>query len=161
MVGCSQSEGRDVYDAFWNGAKPLAELKEKLTRFWETTGEKKWIKGIDGRKLYSRSKHSLVNLLFQSCGAILMDYAGIYLDKWLGGIQVNPLDGTPGYLYRSQWVYRMGYFHDEFQMSAPKELADEIGQMGVRAIEQAGKYLKMRVPMGGEYTTGRDWSQCH
>lgn len=160
-LGLPESQGNELYEAFWENNLPLKILKDQLTRFWETTGEKKWIRGIDGRKLYSRSKHSLVNLLFQSCGAILMDYAGIYLDKWLGGIQVNPLDGTPGYLYRSQWVYRMNYNHDEYQLSSPPDLANEIGQIGVEAIEQAGRYLKMRVPMSGEYIVGTSWASTH
>jgi hypothetical protein len=159
-IGVSEAEGKEVYDKFWQSAEPLAALKEALTTYWETTGEKKWIKGIDGRKLYSRSAHSLVNLLFQSCGAIIMDYAGIFLNKWLGDIQVD-VDGTPGYLYKGHWVYRMTYMHDELQFSCPPEIADEVGTLGVSAIRKAGEFLKMRVPMEGEYIVGRNWAECH
>lgn len=160
-LGVSPSRGKEIYEKFWEINWPLKRLKDELTRFWETTGGKKWIRGIDGRKLYSRSKHSLVNLLFQSCGAILMDYAFLLLDKWLGGIKYNPVDGTPGYLYKGTWVYRVGYFHDEGQVSVDPSVADEVGQMGVRAIRKAGEYLKLRVPMDGEYKVGNSWKETH
>lgn len=111
-IGVSEAEGKEVYDRFWEAAGPLAALRDSLKSYWETTGEGKWIKGIDGRKLYSRSPHSLVNLLFQSCGAIIMDYAGIFLNKWLGDIRVD-IDGTPGYLYKGHWIYRMAYMHKQ------------------------------------------------
>lgn len=109
-IGVSKAEGKEVYDAFWQAAEPLALLKEKLTSYWEREGEKKWIKGIDGRKLFSRSQHSLVNLLFQSCGAIAMDYSAMFMDRWLGGVKLSPC-GRPGYLYNGEWVYRLGYMH--------------------------------------------------
>lgn len=159
-LGVSLQEAKEAHRKFWESAGPLTALKEALTAYWETTGEKKWIKGIDGRKLYSRSAHSLVNLLFQSCGAIIMDYAGIFLNKWLGDIQVD-VDGTPGYLYKGHWVYRMTYMHDELQFSCPPEIADEVGTLGVSAIRKAGEFLKMRVPMEGEYIVGRNWAECH
>ncbi len=159
-LGLPEHEGDELYEAFWNANLPLKMLKEKLTQFWETTGEKKWIKAIDGRKLYSRSKHSLVNLLFQSCGAIVMDYASLFLDKWLGGIKLD-VDQTPGYLYKGCWVYVMGRFHDEVQISCPPEIAEEIGELGVKSIEKAGEHLKMRVPMTGEYVVGANWKWCH
>jgi DNA polymerase-1 len=159
-LGLPASDGDELYEAFWNANLPLKSLKEKLETFWETTGEKKWIKGIDGRKLYSRSKHSLVNLLFQSCGAIVMDYACIFLDKWLGGIKVD-VDGTPGYLYHGKWAYRVIFVHDELQVSCDPAIADEVGQLGVKAIRKAGEYLKMRVPMEGEYKIGESWRTTH
>jgi DNA polymerase I-like protein with 3'-5' exonuclease and polymerase domains len=160
-LGVPESEGDPLYEAFWNANLPLKMLKEALIGFWETTGQKKWIRGIDGRKLYSRSKHSLVNLLFQSCGAIIMDYAFLLLDKWLGGIQYNPIDGAHGYLYKGTWVYRLGYFHDEGQMSCDPSVADEIGMLGVKAIRKAGEYLKLKVPMDGEYKVGSSWAETH
>lgn len=50
---------------------------------------------------------------------------------------------------------------DELQMSCPPEIAEEIGQLGVKAIRKAGEHLKMRVPMEGEYIVGRNWAECH
>lgn len=159
-IGIPESQGKEVYDAFWEAAEPLADLKERLTEYWETTGEKKWIKAIDGRKLYSRSKHSLVNLLFQSCGAIAMDYSGIFMDKWLGGIQVDSC-GRPGYEYNGYWVYRLEFMHDEYVFECHPDIAPKIAEMGVKSIEQAGKFLKLRVPLTGEAKIGNTWASIH
>ena len=54
----------------------LKELKDRVEKFWESTG-KKYILSIDKRKLFVRSKHSLINLLFQSTGALIMKYGSL------------------------------------------------------------------------------------
>lgn len=79
-VGCEPYLGQKIFDAFWDAAKPLAELKEALTRYWETVGQKKFILGIDGRKIMSRSKHSLVNALFQGAGVTCAKRSMVYQD---------------------------------------------------------------------------------
>lgn len=160
MLGCSVSEAEVIFARFWEAAKPLALLKQELEMFWETTGGGKWIKGIDGRRLYSRSKHSLVNLLFQNCGATIMDYSNIYMDKWLGGLTVDA-QGYPCYNYKGHTVYRVLAMHDEYAYDCPPEIADEVGNMGVKSIEAAGRYLKMRVLVTGEYKIGTNWAGVH
>lgn len=79
-VGCAPFLGQKIFDAFWEAAKPLADLKEALTRYWETTGQKKFILGLDGRKIWSRSKHSLVNGLFQGAGVTCAKRSMVYQD---------------------------------------------------------------------------------
>lgn len=69
-VGCSIEEGKVIFDAFWEQASPLKELKEKMQEYWSTVGEKKFLKGIDGRKLPIRSKGNVINTAFQSAGVI-------------------------------------------------------------------------------------------
>ena len=51
--------------------------------------------------------------------------------------------------------------HDEWQMEVPKETADLIGNIGVRAIREAGEHYKLRCPLDGEYKYGRNWSETH
>ena len=123
-------------------------------------GEKKYVVAIDGRTLCSRSEHSLVNLLFQSCGAIAMDLALCLFDKHLGK---NSLDekGLPTYHYKGYKVRRVGYFHDELQVECAPEIADEIGTLIVSCIKQAGDMLKLRVPLDGEYKIADNWAGTH
>lgn len=88
----SLSKAQKVFDDFWDAAAPLAELKKRVSAYWRGKGQKTFIKGIDGRKLYARSEHSLVNLLFQSCGVIIMKKAAVMVDRWMQqeGILFNP-----------------------------------------------------------------------
>jgi hypothetical protein len=159
-LGVSAAEGEDVYNRFWEASKPLAEFRSRLTEWWETKGQKKFIKGIDGRLLYSRSKHSLVNLAQQSCGAIAMDYSLMFLDKWLGGLTVDS-QKIPCYHYKGHTIYRVIFMHDEVQLDCPEEIAEEVGRMGVKSIEAAGRYLKLRVPLTGSFNIGPSWATTH
>jgi len=159
-LGEPESMGETLYAAFWEANPALTALREKLTFFWETTGNKQWIRAIDGRKVRTRSKHSLVNTLFQSCGAICMDYSSLFMDKWLGGITVDTT-GRPCYAYKGYNVYRVGYWHDELIWSCPEAIAEEIGQLGAKSIEKAGQVLKLNVPLAGEYKVGQNWKMIH
>jgi len=51
--------------------------------------------------------------------------------------------------------------HDELVWEVPEHLANEIGEMGVKSIESAGRMLKMRVPLAGEYKVGVSWAATH
>ena len=76
MLGVDKETGQRVIDAYWDTNYGLKGCKEYLEKFWESTG-KKYILGFDNRKVYIRSKHSLLNAYLQSGGAIGMDIAGI------------------------------------------------------------------------------------
>lgn len=76
MLGISKDQAQRVIDAFWDTNYGLKGCKEWLEKFWESTG-KKYILGIDKRKIWTRSKHSLLNAYLQSCGSVGMDLAGI------------------------------------------------------------------------------------
>ena len=71
-LGCSIAEAEKIFEDFWNASLPLKTLKDRVANYWKTKGRKVFIKGIDGRKLMTRSEHSLLNVLFQSTGAIVM-----------------------------------------------------------------------------------------
>lgn len=78
MLGISLDKAQAVIDAFWDSNIGLKGRKEALEKFWELTG-KRFIYGLDGRKIYTRSKHSLLNAYQQNGGAALFDLVGILL----------------------------------------------------------------------------------
>lgn len=80
-VGCDLALGQQIYDAFWQASKPLLDLKTNVEKWWETKGGKKFIPGIDGRKVNTRSQHALLNSLFQSGGVICAKRVMVYQDK--------------------------------------------------------------------------------
>ena len=115
-------KAKKVFEDFWEAAAPLRDLKEKVEKYWETKGQRKFIKGIDGRKLMARSKHSLVNLLFQSCGVIIMKQAAVLLDRWLEkeGLLFNPFKDS----CMQGKAAEMIHYHDEYQLQVCKSLVD-------------------------------------
>lgn len=78
-IGDTLEVGQQVYDAFWLAAFPLASLKKALTAQWEANG-KKYIYGIDGRRVPTRSAHAILNSLFQSGGVICAKRAMVLHD---------------------------------------------------------------------------------
>ena len=81
-LGVSLKEGKIIYDKFWKGMPAMLSLKEAVEKFYEKTNNS-YILAIDGRKLIARSKHSLLNLLFQSAGSILVKYTIVDVCKRL------------------------------------------------------------------------------
>lgn len=82
-IGSDLATGQAVFDAFWEAAAPLNGLKKRLAQYWENQGGKKFILGIDGRKVPTRSAHAILNSLFQSAGVICAKRAMVLHDKKL------------------------------------------------------------------------------
>jgi DNA polymerase-1 len=65
-------------------------------------------------------------------------------------------------LRRAKIDYRfVANVHDEWQIEVEESKADEAGRLGTKAIELAGKELKMRCPLAGEYKIGNSWKETH
>jgi len=158
-IKCSQSEAAKRHQDYWDLNKPLKDLDEALGCHWEANG-KKYIVGIDGRKVWSRARHSLVNLLIQSTGSVVMDFSAAWMDRQLGGII---LDSTVEQCYTG---YRVGQFyarrvlmmHDEYVYECDPEIAEQILEIGCESIKRAGEYFKMKVPLLSEGKVGQTWA---
>ena len=121
-IGSDMHTGQMVYDAFWEAAKPLALLKERLHDFWVKTG-KKYILGIDGRKVPTRSAHAILNSLFQSGGVICAKRAMVIYDDLIEeeGLAVD--------FFVDDWknksfVQQMIAYHDEAQLEVTRDLVE-------------------------------------
>lgn len=116
MLGFTPSEAKKFYSDYWDAVPALRDLKKDVEIEWEQIGNKEWLKGIDGRKLNSRSRHSLINLLFQSCGVIAAKYVTVFLlqDMENQGLCIDPFINKPD-------VCSMIEYHDENQLlTSPK-----------------------------------------
>lgn len=158
-AGLPEERGAEISEKFWAANAATKQLKDNLEKYWNKTGKKKYLPAIDGRQLCTRKKSALLNTIFQSCGGIAMDYALCKMDSWLGEIHWE--DRKPYYLYKGYKVRRIGYFHDEAEFEAEEPIAEEIGDMIVRAITWAGKFLKIKVPLEGESKVGKSWKETH
>lgn len=107
MTGKTDQEAKDIVESFWESSKPLKMLRDNVIKYWEGTGSK-FILGVDGRKINVRSKHSLLNSLFQSAGVIYAKYVTIRMFEHLEkqGLIIDPFIGKPD-------VCSMIEYHDE------------------------------------------------
>lgn len=158
-LGLPEKMGNDKLNKFWEANPAIKGLRDNLEKYWASTGRSKYLPAIDGRMLCTRKKSALLNTIFQSCGGITMDYAGCFMDMWLGGLKWK--ERKPYYEYKGYVVRRVAYQHDEYEFEADKEIAEEIARMIEKAIEKAGQHLKLKVPLAGEGKVGKSWCEVH
>ena len=159
-LGVAASRGEDLYNSFFEGNVSLSILKSRVESYWSEEGESFYIRAIDGRRVRTRSKHSLVNTLFQSCGAIIMDYSALILAASLGGLTTDQ-NGLPCFKYKGRTVRRVAYMHDEFVFDLPEDIVEEVAELARQSVVKAGEYLKLRVPLDADTAIGPTWADIH
>lgn len=141
VVGGNADSGKQLRQRFFDNLPSFKTLKDRVGR----ASSKGWVKGLDGRKLFIRSEHAALNTLLQGAGAIVMKQALVlFQDK------IKDLD--------AKFVCNV---HDEWQLEVHEDIADQVGQLGVEAIQQAGDVLKLRCALDGEYKIGNNWAETH
>ena len=175
IMGCSDAEAKAAFKKFWAVNPALSQLRDRVIGL---ATKYSWLTGLDGRRIYVRSKHSAMNALFQSAGAIIMKVSIVLLDNL-----------KRRELLQATKVIDM---HDEGQAEIPKcEIkvkvlkADEdptpeegwtsytrtsegqvsyysrYGELAVKSIVVAGKVLKLRCNLDAEYKVGLSWAETH
>ena len=147
----TEAEAQKVYDTFWEANPALAALRDDLEDQWELNG-KKFIMGLDGRRIYTRSKHSLVNALFQSCGAIIMKRAMVIAEE------------TASLMFTKEEreeIYGLIRYHDEEVWECNEENARIMSVIGEDSVVKAGVELGIRVPLAAESKIGKNWYDVH
>ena len=142
ILDCSMEEAKEVLQKFNKVLPFLQELKEDILSKLEDQG---YIRAIDKRILTIRSQHSALNALNQSCAAIIMKKALTILWEKL----------------KDKDAFVVANIHDEFQIEARPEIADEVGKIAVDSIIEAGLHFRLRVPLGAEYRVGKNWAETH
>ena len=161
-LGLSKKEGQVAYDNYWEQNKGLGLLKTNVEKYFDTTGQKKYIPAIDGRIVSVRGKNVLLSCLGQGCGAIAMSYAACFMDTWLGEMYIDEL-GRPYYLYDDLKVRRISMVHDEYSWEVEDGAQEVIREMSVKAIVKAGEVLKLALPLNGEGKISYEgtWKDVH
>ena len=136
--------GRMLRHKFMSGLPAYSELMQSIGKIMKVRDT---LPGLDGRRLHVRSEHSALNTLLQSAGAVVMKKALVLATDALRDA------GIPYTL--------VAQVHDEVQVEAQPQYAEQIGQAFRKAIQDAGTYYKMRCPLDGEYKVGPNWSHTH
>tara|TARA_S200000501_G_scaffold306509_1_gene295269 strand:- start:7597 stop:9327 length:1731 start_codon:yes stop_codon:yes gene_type:complete len=143
VVGGNTSDGKRARQYFFDNKPEFKSLRDRVQR----AAAKKYLKGLDGRKLYIRNNHAALNTLLQGAGAIVMKKALSLLDSLL---KLNTVD------YKF-----VANIHDEWQVEVRESQADFVGLRAVEAIIEAGEHFNLRCPLDGEYKVGDNWSETH
>ena len=151
-LGSSASKrraGNKLIKEFLSRTPALKKLKKRLGRTIEDRGMQ--VMGIDGGMISVRSKHSDLNTLLQSSGAIAVKLATImFYDKLIAAGLVSGVD-----------FMLVAHVHDEVQTLVKKGLEDFVGKIAIEAMQEAGEALGFKCPLTGEYKYGSNWKETH
>jgi DNA polymerase I-like protein with 3'-5' exonuclease and polymerase domains len=140
IVGGSTQVGRRIKKKFLDNTPALRELR----RLVEKAADRGYLKGLDGRKILVVSKHSALNFLLQSAGAVVAKRAWVIFHE------------------KCTLPYKqLGVIHDEIQIECLPEHAIQIGKQVVSAMRDTTDYYNLRCPIDGEYKIGRSWDETH
>ena len=121
-------------------------VREKATKFG-------WLRLIDGRRAYIRSAHAALNTLLQGTGAVICKRWIVHFNRTL-----TETYGPQG--WRGQWA-ALGWVHDEVQLAVRPEIADDVGKILVRCIEDLTDHFSFRIPLTGAAKVGANWKETH
>ena len=155
IIGGTAKDGKKVKETFLKSCPKLATLIKGVQ---QRIKERAYLYGIDRRVLKVREQYKGLNVLLQSCGAIVMKKAlcilyddcvakGWIKDSW--------------YISDEDKIYFVLNVHDEYQAEVRPELVDEYMVMAVEAIRKAGEYFGFRCPLDGEAKVGESWYDTH
>jgi len=147
IVEKTSYEGKRIKAKLFETIPALKALRDSVL---VKTRNQKYLLGLDKRKLIPRSEHSSLNLLIQSCGALIIKMATIILHKKLE--EKN---------YDKNICSMVAHIHDELQLQCKSDYANEVGAIAVQSIKDAGTYFNLRCPLDAEFKIGKTWADTH
>ena len=146
VVGKNSQEGKRIKQKLFEALPALKQLRDNVII---SVRNKKYLLGLDKRKLIPRSEHSSLNLLIQSCGALILKQATVILHNKLKEKNYN------------DDVQMVAHIHDELQLQCKSSIADTVGKITRQSIIDAGVYFNLRCPLDAAYKIGNNWAQTH
>jgi len=143
IIKRSERDGERVKEKFLRTTPSFKRLRERV----DGVAKKRWLRGLDQRKILIRHPHAALNTLLQGAGACVMKKALTLLDQYVINKRIK--------------AYLIVNVHDEFQYEVEDSRAEEFGNLAVQSIREAGKELKIRCPLDGKYKIGNNWAETH
>jgi DNA polymerase I-like protein with 3'-5' exonuclease and polymerase domains len=140
--------GKKTIDTFYKNLPAIKQLKDLIDK---RIAERGYLVGIDGRRLQIRSRHSALNQLLQSTGAIAVKKATtiLYNDLINKGLKWGKDFGF------------VAHIHDEIQALVKPEYADLYKNLAIDSFRKSGEYFNLKCPMTGEARVGQNWMETH
>jgi DNA polymerase I-like protein with 3'-5' exonuclease and polymerase domains len=165
IVNGTAEDGKRLIKNFLEQTPAIAALREAITETlvkdskWvggeqKVTWKRRWIRGLDGRKVHVRSPHAALNTLLQSAGALICKLWIIETERLL--LEAGLKHGWDGDFAYMAWV------HDEIQVAArTQEIADKIVELAQQAMRNVGDHFEFRCQLDTEGKSGANWKECH
>lgn len=143
--------GGAALEKFANSIPGLKQLIDMLKNMYERTESafgknKAFIKGIDGRIIYTESPHKVLNYLLQTLEGITCKAAAVYLEDKLRAEGIE--------------YYFAMHYHDELAVVVKEEHRERVAQLSIEAFTEAPKWFGVTC-MGGDAKTGTTYAEVH
>jgi len=141
-------QGKKTIDTFYSNLPAIKKLKDLIE---QRINERGYLRGIDGRRLQIRSKHSALNQLLQSTGAITVKKATTIL--------YNDLEDR-GLKFGHDWGF-VAHVHDEYQSLVRPQYVELYKELAIDSFRKSGEYFQLLCPFTGEARDGQNWMETH
>ncbi|QQM14982.1 DNA polymerase [Cronobacter phage vB_CtuP_B1] len=165
IVGGGKKEGSALMKKFIEGTPAIKDLREAVqnTLISESKwvdGEnivkwkRRWLKGLDGRRIHIRSPHSALNALLQGDGAVVCKHWMVLTEKKLEDAGYG--NGWDGDFALMAWI------HDELQIACrTQEIAEDVVRIAQEAMREVGRFYNFKCELDTEGKIGPTWKECH
>lgn len=165
IVGAGKERGKELKKKFLENTPAIAALREGIQQTlvessrWvggeqQVKWKRRWIKGLDGRKVHVRSPHAALNTLLQSAGALICKLWIVETEELL--LKAGLKHGWDGDFAYMAWV------HDEIQVACrTPEIAQQVIDTAQQAMRNVGEHFKFRCRLDTEGKMGPNWAVCH
>lgn len=125
----------------------------KVIRDTQKAARRQFIEGLDGRRLFVRSKHAALNTDLQGMGATIANWWLIFIIEFL---EEEGLE----YGWDKDFTF-CAWVHDEVQIACREGLEEVVKEICIDAAAEAGRYLGFRMPVDASASDGYSWAETH
>ena len=143
VVGGTSRDGSRLKRDFLANIPSLDSLIERV----QTLAEKGSLQGLDGRRIFVRHQHASLNTLLQGAGAIACKQWSICMDDYIRK------HGLRAHLVNT--------IHDEMQFEVHVDDVDKIMYAADLTMQEAGRILRVRLPLNADAKSGSNWAETH
>lgn len=165
IVGAGKERGKLLKKKFLENTPAIAALREGIQQAlvkdskWiggeqRVTWKRRWIRGLDGRRIHIRSPHAALNSLLQSAGALICKLWVVETERLL--IERGFKHGWEGDFAFMAWI------HDEIQVACRTvEIAEAVKVAAQDAMRLVGDHWAFKCQLDTEGKIGPNWAVCH
>lgn len=130
----------------------LGGMQDLIKSCQEQSKQTNYILGLDGRKLYSRSPHSSLNLLLQGD-------AGIVAKKWM--VNYHQIAWEKHKIFDPEHFKQQAYIHDEYDCICKPDHVEALCDALETGATKVTKDFNMNIPIAADSMVGGNWALCH
>jgi DNA polymerase-1 len=148
---CNIMKGEQVQKKFMKGLPSLKKLIDECKALHKDQG---FIRGLDGRKIFTRSQHAALNTKLQGMGALICKAWIVEGERLV--LEAGYKHGLDGDFMQCAWV------HDEVQIACrTQEIGEHFGELYQTAMRNIQERFNFKCRLDTDFKVGANWKETH